>query len=703
MKQIDARKLVQWVLRHARWLSVIVLLVTIVAGYRTVRTYGALRSDLEELLPVQAPSVAALTALRDRLPGVRHLGVVVHVEKPQAQAAAFAFLDRLAERVRTYPKDMVASVRVNSQEERTFAETYALQLMEPADVRSLRESVERLRDWQVSRGMGLDLEDGTDEAKPVVPFAELRAKYEARYGVPAKTPDGRFLSADGKNVVLLIRTAGHTTSQRDDSRLLDRVRADVRALGFPNAFDASLELGYAGDVASRVEEAHGLESDLTLSGIVVMLLELLVVAFFYRSLRSLPILFVPLVTGTFAAFAIAALPPLSIRYLNSNTAFLGSIVIGNGINSGVILLARYEEERRLGHSVAEAIEIAVAGTWRATLAAALAAACAYGSLVFTEFRGFNQFGWIGGIGLITCWLSAYSVLPLMLKWLGAGVGVSPRRQAQAQPSSGSPGWLGRLTLGHPRAVLLVAGALAVASVAGLVHRSSDIVEYDLSKLRRRDSWENGERFWGKRMDSAFNRYLTPTVLLADSRQEARELEARLRDLMQRRAAGDLIGSVRSADMLLPETRAESAREASKLKAILTPRLLKEISSSDQELVQRALSERSLVPLEAHDVPDSLAMGFRERSGRMDRNVIVFPKLTTGTWDAARLDGYANDLRRAATFDGHARPVAGSLLLSSDIARAMKADGPKATLLSLLSVIAICWIAFRDEKRSRGAS
>ena len=157
---------------YRRWILAIATVVALVSGYRTVLTYAALKSDLEELLPEAAPSVQALKTLRERLPGIRHLGVVVAIDRPEAQGEAFRLLDALAARVRTYPKEMVASVRVDSQAERAFAETYALQLMDPADVRALREAVERRRDWEVSHGMGLDLEDEGESARPEVPIAE---------------------------------------------------------------------------------------------------------------------------------------------------------------------------------------------------------------------------------------------------------------------------------------------------------------------------------------------------------------------------------------------------------------------------------------------------------------------------------------------------------------------------------------------------
>src|SRR5690606_20042608 len=109
----------------------------------------------------------------------------------------------------------------------------------------------------------------------------------------------------------------------------------------------------------------------------------------------------------------------------SNTAFLGAIIIGNGINSGIILLARFQEERRQQSDLHDALTIALKQTWRPTLAAALAASAAYGSLVFTDFRGFNQFGWIGALGMVLCWGSAMLLVPPLIGILGKPMARAP--------------------------------------------------------------------------------------------------------------------------------------------------------------------------------------------------------------------------------------------------------------------------------------
>ncbi len=690
--QTTSERLASWLIRR-RWLVLALAgALAVVAGYRTVLTYAALQSDLEELLPKTAPSVVALSTVRQRLPGLRHLGVVVDTGGAHNVAAAEHFIDALASRVRKYPPELVGAVRTDLATERRFGETYAFQLMEPADIRKLREAVEKRRDWEVTREMGIDLLDESESPPPKLPIDELRDKYQARYGRGQGPSSDRFVSRDKRTVVLLVQASSHTTSYDADKELLSRVKQDVAALGFPDAFAKGMRVGYAGDVATRVEETEGLVADLSVSGVLVFLLVVGVIVGFYRSWRALPILGVPLACGTLFAFGIVALPPLSIRHLNSNTAFLGSIVVGNGINSGIMLLARVQEERRGGSPLETAIGTALRTTWRPTLAAATAAAAAYGSLVFTDFRGFNQFGWIGGFGMILCWGATMLLVPPMAALIGERMAVPSRERVSRR------GLFQRLLahfLGHPRAVLAVTVALAALAVAGVVHRSGSWFEYDFSKLRRRAAAGTGERYWGKRMDDTLGRYLTPTVVMADDAKQARIIEERVRKLKRDGGAGGLIASVRSAHDILPGTRRAAIEEARKLRKVMTPHMRGELSARDREMVDRALSDKAMQPLAATELPDALVAGLREYDGRIDREVLVFPELSEGTWDAGRMAAFTRDLRKAATVDEHPVPVAGSLLLSSDIVSAMKADGPRTTALSLAAVLAICVLSFRS--------
>ena len=112
-----------------------------------------------------------------------------------------------------------------------------------------------------------------------------------------------------------------------------------------------------------------------------------------------------------ASFAVA---DFTVDSLNASTAFLGSIIIGNGVNPNIIWLSRYFEERRGGADVRDGIFGAHTNTWLATMIASGAAALAYGSLMIPDFRGFRDFGIIGGVGMVFCWISSLTILPAAL-------------------------------------------------------------------------------------------------------------------------------------------------------------------------------------------------------------------------------------------------------------------------------------------------
>jgi predicted RND superfamily exporter protein len=682
-------RIVGWLLRRRAWIVAMAIALGAVALPRSVLTYAALSSDLEQLLPANAPSVEALAALRARLPGMRYLGVVVDTGGPQNVAAAIRFLDDLAARVEQYPPELAEGVRTGVQEERVFAETYLLQLMEVEDVRRLRRAIEERRDWEVTQALDLDLLEEEENPRPELPIGELRDKYEVRYGAPDRFYRDRFVDQARTTALLIVHSSSTSTGATPDKRLIGRVRRDIEELGFPDAYAAGMRLGLAGDVAARNEEMEGMQVDLTTSALIVSLLIVVLLLWFFGSGWALPLLGIPLLLGTSYAFALVALPPLGIRSLNSNTAFLGSIVVGNGVNTGIILLARVQEERRLGAPLERALAGGVAATWRPTLAAAGAAAAAYGSLIFTDFRGFNQFGWIGGLGMLSCWVTSMVLLPVLMSFIGERMPVARARAGRDRGRN-----LLVALLGRPRFVATFALVACALSVVGILWRSGTWMEYDFSKLRRRDSFVSGERYWGPRMNQTLGRYLTPTVVLADDARSAKLVRERVERLRERGAAGGLIDSVRTVSDVLRPDRAASALEAAKIAELITPRMLQEIEPADRRVVERAVSPAAQRPIEAKDLPEALVAGLRELDGRVDRNVLVFPKLEAGTWQSVPIARFTADLREAATVGGRSFPVAGSLLLSSDITEAMRRDGPRATLVALSVVLVVCLFAFR---------
>jgi uncharacterized protein len=674
----SSHRFVAWTVKRRGPLWAGAALLTVLGVLGTVRLYGRLNGDLEALLPRDAASVRALGEMRSRVTGLQSLGVVVDFGAPDRLPAAERFLDDLAARVRQYGPQMVRSVRTGVQEERAFLEKNAPLYVDLDDLKEIRKRIETRKKWEASKRFGSLLED---EPAPPLDFSDLRAKYERRSPVGSVSPSGRFSSAAKHLSLLLIESGSFSTGAAQSRALLARVKGDIAALGGTEHYAPGMRLGFSGEVATAAEEISALEADLAKSTILVVLAVIAVILLYFRWWPSVIAAGLPLMVATLTTFALVQVPPVGIKELNSNTAFLGSIVIGNGINFGLILLARYLERRRAGSSVEEALVAAVEGSRRATLVAALAAGASYASLLVTNFRGFRQFGAVGGVGMVLSWSAAYLLMPPLLIWLDRGRRQITQPKHDTFAAAGSA--LASFVLRHSRLITVVAAVLTVAATIQLRHISMDRLESDLSKLRRRDTWTKGEGYWGRRMDDLLGRYLSPTVILANSSGQAEAAADRLRAAIRRPPLDGLVSEIRTAADVLPIQQQDKLAELAGIRRLLTPAVRAELDPEQLTIVDRYLGSDSQSGITEDALPRSLRQLLRERDGSFGRVVLVYPKLSDRLWQTEGILQYTDELRKIA-----GTAVAGSIPLSADLLRAISRDGPVSSAVALGAVVVI---------------
>ncbi len=687
-----ARAYVRWTLRRGPVIWLLALIVAVPAFAQAASLYLHLRSDVEALLPTSAPSVVAIDELRARMPGLQYLGVVVDSGTEANMDAAEKMLDALAERIRTYPPNLVREVRTSDADERRFVQDHSVLYMDVEDLATIRRRIEARRDYEVAKEEGAALDD--DAPPPSVDVKDIEEKYRAR--ASNRFDDDRYSNRALHLSLLLVRAGGFETGRARGEELLSRVRHDLASLGGPAHFAPGMRVGFAGDVAISVEETSALVADLSLSSVIVLVLVVGVVLVYYRWWPSIFVLAPPLLLATIYAFAVASLPPLSVTELNSNTAFLGSIIVGNGINFGIFFLARYVEERRHGRSVEDALAVSVWGASLGTLSAALAAGVSYGSLALTDFRGFRQFGFIGGVGMAFSWLAAFLLMPPLVAWMDRRVPANVRPHAAPYAPVA---WLSRAVLAHPRAIavasLLLTGAALLEDVT---FRPSEQLETDFSHLRRADTWVSGEGYWGRRMEALLGTYLTPTVILTDDLAQSRAIAAALRTARASPPLSEQVASVRTIDDVVPPDQPAKLHEVDALRDDLTPRLRSLIPEAQRDGIDRLLESGQRGPIVAADLPPGLTSGLRERDGTIGREVLVFPRPSKLLWQGGPLGEFVQTLRGLAQHPSPegARParVAGSLPLSADILASVRRDGPRASLVALLGVMAVVFHVLR---------
>jgi predicted RND superfamily exporter protein len=660
-------------------------------GVGTVRLYADLRPDLSELLPSTSKSAVDLEQVTARVGGFAEQTVIL---SGADSLTLQLFADDLAERLEAAPKDLVRWVEYRVDEAVDFYRPRLLLFPEKAQLEELRDVLAARVAWERASSAG--------EATGAAPDVEALLE---RLGGERKELIGRFrdgytmgdVPVPGKpgekmTILAMIVRLGSTPGDYGKVAALDElVRGTVKALD-PKKYAPSLEVSYGGYVTSTVMEHDALAEDLVWATLLVILAVAASVAIYNRTWKAVPAVGIPLLAGTLATFGIAE---LAVGHLNSNTAFLGSIVVGNGINVGLILFARYLEERRHGAGPLPAMEIAVRTTWLATLTAALAAGVSYASLLSTDFRGFNQFGLIGGLGMALSWLFSYVMTPpLVLAWERR----SPIPRKGQRPSHP----IFTLAVSHlveraPRLTTVVAVLLSLASIGFVARFANDALEYDFRNLRDASALESGgPGWWDARVDDLFGEHLTPTALLASDEAHAREL-ARKIEAHRRATPSSTFGSVVSIEAFVPANQEEKLPIVREIRALATRENLSFLPPDRRMAVEAVLPPEDLRPFGVADLPDVLRRQLTELDGRVGTPVLVYPSGSIDVWNGRDVIRFTEELR-ALDLPVDA-PVASSLLVFSDVLYAIQADGPNATLLSLAGVVLLVLVAFGLGRRS----
>jgi uncharacterized protein len=663
-------RLASWIDRH-RW-AILATALVVAVGAGAIASRLPVHGDFSYLLPGSAPSVRQLRQLEGRVANLGSLLVAVESADPRARAQA---AQEMRERLEGLDPGLVSTVIFDDQAARRFVWENRFLYADRQDLEAARETLAGTiaRAKLEANPLYIDFEDDA-AAQGADAGGALQAKLDDAEA--QKSVVGR-VSPDGRLQLIIVRTtfeAGTASKGRELVRLAEDAAHAVRH-AYPQ-----VEVALTGDVIIGLTEQRALLSGMVTAVVLTVIIVAIGLLLFYRAVRAIGVLLFALGVGVAVTFAFTR---LVIGHLNMASAFLSSIVVGNGINFGILLLARHFEERRRGLTGVEAIAAAMAGTFRGTLAAALTAAVAYGSLAATTFRGFKHFGIIGGVGMIVCWIAAFTVLP-------AGLAVLERRglRVRTQPRLGV--LLARILPRSHGAVAAVTAVGLLATVGAGVATYAYLqnpYEEDFRNLRS----ENGEiehaKAWSSRIEEAFGRHLTGGyVIAAPTREAARAIVARLGQVSDESGQPrPLVSGVRSIDDMLPREQAAKLVILDELRALIDGEA-KHLSPEERERLARLRPPDGLAPLAEADLPPEMARPFTERDGR--RGLIVFGDRSRdyNTWVAHDLLEFTSRMSALDLPDGTA--IAGANFVFADVVRSLEADGPRATVIALIGAVVV---------------
>jgi predicted RND superfamily exporter protein len=695
-------------------------LALLAASWSYARTIEV-RSDVMELLPRDSAGFKAFERRLERVGGRATITVVVESPDRAANerfidaldAKLRAALDERARCLRTCDSEaactaacgpeLIAFIESGTKEVRAFFERNKWLFADLAEL----EDADATLDHQIAIRGGLveDLGDEAEKPESTLGMDRFREGWQRRADEHDDFPTGYFASPDGTQMALFVVSNGTGLGRVQDDQLIARVQRLVEELA-PESFHPQLRVGLGGDLPNAKAEKDALRSEaLTATGIVLVLI-LLGVRWFYGSSWAIPLVFFPPLFGVGCAFAFAT---WRYGYVNTSGAFLGAIILGNGVNYPIVLYSRYKEFRARGMVPDVARREAVWNAFRAELVGATVASIAYGSLTVTRFRGFSQFGVIGFIGMLLVWISMIPCLPASLVLMERMQARLPRWMREKPAKLGEDESRSRISRAVGNATerwpLLFVGLAAVVTILAAVKLPGylrDPWEYDFDKLGSKGARASGAYQWSAKANRILERGKGEEgfLVLADKPEQVPLVKERILANDAADPKGKLLDRVSTLQDFLPGTPEEQVAKLEVLARIrerITPSVLSRLDEDEAKKVSEMRPPEALHVIGSDDLPPLLKHRFTERDGTIGTPFYVFYRQ-----GVSRNDGHIL-LRLSTTIDGIVLPdgtkvaTASRSTVFAEMIRALEHDGPVATAVSFVSVVIVVLLATASKR------
>lgn len=683
------RKVSAFVVRRAPIIFAAALILAALSFPRAKGLFSRIDTDLTRLLPEHYESVKVINEIRKKFKATKSLDIAVENEDPdKAQAYAIdlaAFLEA----------DPVVSQAIIKKPGYAFFDKHKLLYIDLPDLETIRDRIDRRIQREKLGGLYIDFEDEGGAADEEFSFADLDEKYKKQYS--SGTRSEYFTNDAGTIYMLYVRPEDEGSGIQGSRAFSDRIHADVERFAAARG-DPSTKLHFSGSVRTHVDEYTTLIHDLSKAGIISGIGIFLVLLLYFRRLLAAVLIFAPLAMGILMSFAFAS---LFIESLNLVTSFLFAILGGLGVEVGIHMLARYIEERRASgaaprdrHVMEGAIFTVLAHTGMSAFTSAATVAATFFVLILNDFKGFSEFGFIAGFGLVINYLIYMLVFPSVLvlaeraRLLGfrRGIGFDGIRR-RAAPAPVAP--LPPRRFPVPRFVLASFAALTLISVYDLLHVP---FEWRFSKIKANLPEAQVARMKQRETSSSVN---SPAAIIVRNREEAEAVKEAVNESKARWGERSVIDAYRSSYDLVPPDQERKMAVVGEIRQRLadkTLRLVKGEHKKDLDRFREALDETT--PVEEGEIPQRVLEIFKGNiAGTGSELAFINPLPRMELDDGRNAIRFAEQIQNLQTPLGTFHPSSDSIVFA-DVLQTMIRDGRRVVLFAFVIVLAIVWLDFR---------
>ena len=683
------------------WVLGIVILSAIILGSYALQL--KIGTNLANLLPKKNPHVLALEELQNTVGGETAMEVAVKSPSFEDNKRFIQDLIRKSLKLYDHESDNYFFDRAQFRKETDFLENNALYFAtgnELDDIKAyLKDEIQKAKEEANPFFVSFEEEENGDTDQQNI--SEFEESYDALI------PDEYPISKDSTVAVFKLYPTGSKSNLSYLRRTFSTYDSLLTTMN-PASYNEEMQVEYGGRLKRHLSEIDSIMNDVFnsfASGISsVLLLVMIYFSFkkyinyrrgdeedkdhsFWEHLIRLPVpmlvIGVPLVISLAWTFGITY---FVLGTLNTMTSVLFVILFGMGIDYGIHYYARYIEFRAKGSPISESLHKTYDNTGSAILVSGLTTAFSLFVLVMAQFRGFSEFGFIAGSGIILALLSMLFIMPSLLvvfermNWV-----LFNERESSTAGNKQS------LFQRFPFARSIVVLGLLISVSVGFNYQSLSF-QYDFGDLE--PDFPQYEEFNKLQNQVSRSEKRNPAYILADNQQQVIQILEELRHRMKTDTTSPTILDVEALPERFPpsdSTAQSKLKEIAQVRELLNDPFIKEQDDPQLDKLRRAAQTTS--KLSVDQIPDYFKSQFLTKSGEIGNYVIVYPSV--GLADGQQSIAFKNDVGKVTLDSGETFYAASTSIIAAEMLELMRKESPWMVGATFLMVFILMLVSFRS--------
>lgn len=694
--------IVEFNIRHPFWVLVIAFGLAVLGAIYALQL--RIDTDIANLLPDSHPNVQALEHLQEIAGGETEMKVGIKSPSFEANLEfANALMDSSLDMY--YPRLGINFFnRAELKRETDVLKDNALYLATISELQQIEDFLQQEIDQAREEANPFfvdftdDFEDEEETGEGSVEIDDFRESYDNLI------PSEYAVNDDSTLVMLSLYPAGSQNDIQYLEDMFERYQGLIDSMN-PSSYHPEMEVQFGGRLKRHLNEFESIMNDvynsfsLGISSVILLVMLYFGIKKYINYQRGagserqhgifqhiirlpVPILIIglPLFISLTWTFGIVY---LVLGILNTMTSVLFVILFGLGIDYGIHFYARYVEIRSTGESIDRSVIESYQKTGTAILVSAVTTASALFILLVADFRGFSEFGFIAGLGIILALFCMLYVLPSLIvifdrwNWI---LLIKRSEEVTMEPAIRR----------FPFSKIIVSVGVLV-SVVVLIFSGNLRFEYDFGELE--PEFEEYEEFRDFIEGADRNTRRNPAYIVADNTEDVFKVLEKVREKM-RTNPNTLIEDAEALQERFPPTeeRAEEKLEhISRIRQLLQNDFIVGQDSENLDILRRG--SQTTTPLDDDRIPEYLKNRFMTKDGDIGRFVIVYPE--SGLSDGLKSIAFKEEIGNITLDDGKVYHAASTSIVAATMLDLMRRESPYMVTATFIVVFVLILISFRS--------